>query len=523
MYVLLNPSAKLNEQDIANIRDFVHPEIYSHFNNMDYSFAYKHIVMFNSMLNSYTNYFPNEESTETCKQDILNIWKCTYDLLNNEFYFKVDEKNDVYLCNKSVWNGGHAARLRKHIIVEYLKGYMEKSIEKINFFSEIILDTITVYFKDSMFSYAKLEHFNYDMRLLNPIAKWQLRCMIFDAIKYSKKTQKEIALMYHVSERSVRNLYKKFKENNFLTYSDLMEKKHGPEKDFYKKIPEHIFHALLLALSKSPSLYKLKESSWTATAIQEFLKKEYGLELTLSYVYYFVHRMYLTSKVGKRCNPKQDKEEVRKFIYETYPALVQEALKNGEIILFGDETHVQQGYGIRSYAPKGKRSLIVYHQANRHTDRSLFTVIGLNGYYRIFCIPGTIDSGSFIDFLKTIKKDNPGKKILLFVDNCYIHKSKKLLKWLNDGRSNKGIIRVVWLPKYSPEINPVEYFNNYFKNELKKPAGCSSKDVIQSVYDFINDFDDMSNEKKEELIKSFFKGPGCLYTFETYIKFSEAS
>ena len=52
--------------------------------------------------------------------------------------------------------------------------------------------------------------------------------------------------------------------------------------------------------------------------------------------------MYLTSKVGKRCNPKQDKEEVRKFIYETYPALVQEALKNGEIILFGDETHVQQ-------------------------------------------------------------------------------------------------------------------------------------------------------------------------------------
>ena len=199
-----------------------------------------------------------------------------------------------------------------------------------------------------------------------------------------------------------------------------------------------------------------------------------------------------------------------------------EALKNGEIIIFGDEVHVQQGHGIRSYARKGKRSIIVYHQANKHTDRTVFTVLGLNGFSRIFCLPGPFDSGYIIDCLKKLKSENEGVKFLLILDNAHVHTSSKVKKWSNRKNGGRGFIRIAWLPEYSPEINPVEYFNNYLKSYLKRFAASSSEEVIDIVYTFIADFREKDPKEKSELVKKFFNSRDCRFTIETYEKMRKA-
>ncbi|MER5175819.1 MAG: transposase [Candidatus Nitrosocosmicus sp.] len=57
-----------------------------------------------------------------------------------------------------------------------------------------------------------------------------------------------------------------------------------------------------------------------------------------------------------------------------------------------------------------------------------------------------------MDYLKQIKK-RLGKKVIMFTDRARQHQSKKVQKYLKD---NKDSLRIVYLPKGSPEFNAVE-------------------------------------------------------------------
>lgn len=91
---------------------------------------------------------------------------------------------------------------------------------------------------------------------------------------------------------------------------------------------------------------------------------------------------------------------------------------------------------------------------------------------------GNFDSDVFIAYLELlIKEKYNGVKILLILDNASPHKSKKVKKWLKE---NNNKIKLLYLPPYSPQLNPKEIIwkdirekkthNKYFNNmtALKK-------------------------------------------------------
>ena len=59
---------------------------------------------------------------------------------------------------------------------------------------------------------------------------------------------------------------------------------------------------------------------------------------------------------------------------------------------------------------------------------------------------------TFLDYLKQIKK-KLGKKVILFTDRARQHQSNKVQKYLEE---NKDSVRILYLPKGSPEFNAVE-------------------------------------------------------------------
>jgi len=64
------------------------------------------------------------------------------------------------------------------------------------------------------------------------------------------------------------------------------------------------------------------------------------------------------------------------------------------------------------------------------------------------------DSDTFIYYLKwLIKEKETKKKLLLIVDNSSTHKSKKVIKFLEN---KKHKIELLFLPPYSPDLNPIE-------------------------------------------------------------------
>jgi len=70
-------------------------------------------------------------------------------------------------------------------------------------------------------------------------------------------------------------------------------------------------------------------------------------------------------------------------------------------------------------------------------------------------------TNSFCSFLVKIRRKNPEKKIAIVLDNFRSHKTKKA-----QILAKKLKIILVFLPPYSPDLNPIEYIWKSLKRAI---------------------------------------------------------
>jgi transposase len=80
---------------------------------------------------------------------------------------------------------------------------------------------------------------------------------------------------------------------------------------------------------------------------------------------------------------------------------------------------------------------------------------------------------SFLLLLHKIEKLYPNEKILLMMDNSTVHHDKRVARFF-DKRSN---MKLLFMPSYSPNINPQEYLNQYLRDKLLN--NCNFKSIKQ--------------------------------------------
>ncbi len=86
------------------------------------------------------------------------------------------------------------------------------------------------------------------------------------------------------------------------------------------------------------------------------------------------------------------------------------------------------------------------------------------------------------EFLRDIRASNIGKKIIVILDNFRSHKAKDTLDF-----AMQNDIELVFLPPYSPDLNPIEFI---WKN-MKRVVSCS----------FVHDIDHLKNLIVNEFIE----------------------
>ena len=80
-------------------------------------------------------------------------------------------------------------------------------------------------------------------------------------------------------------------------------------------------------------------------------------------------------------------------------------------------------------------------------------------------------------FLQNIRKSNPFGPIVIEVDNAKIHHAKMVT-----ALAEMLDIHFVFLPPYSPKLNPIEYANKDLKRELAKKLNFEEMvDVCEST------------------------------------------
>jgi len=96
---------------------------------------------------------------------------------------------------------------------------------------------------------------------------------------------------------------------------------------------------------------------------------------------------------------------------------------------------------------------IVLHAPTRK-GVSIFGAVQIKTGKLVTSLTPKFDAETFQEFLKClVSTQYRGVKLYVILDNARYHHAKLLSPWLED---NKDKIELVFLPPYSPELNPIE-------------------------------------------------------------------
>jgi len=132
-------------------------------------------------------------------------------------------------------------------------------------------------------------------------------------------------------------------------------------------------------------------------------------------------------------------------------------------IVFLDESSINIGmtrlYG-RAY---GEQRVIDYVPDVRFDRLSVLSSMRLDGTLVPLTYSGTLDGTLFLTYIKECLAPTLNVGDIVIMDNASAHKVKGVV----DAIEEKGAY-VLWLPTYSPDLNPVEQLWSKIKSHLRK-------------------------------------------------------
>lgn len=257
----------------------------------------------------------------------------------------------------------------------------------------------------------------------------------------------------------------------------------------------------LLAANR-PDQLGVKAPLWTRRAVAELILKEFGVTVAERTVGTYLRRWGFTPQKPRRKARKQDPAEVKEWLETTFPEVKARAEREGAEIWFADETGVDtdEARG-RGYAPKGATP-----EKGVSGDRgrvNALSAITAQGEVEFLTYRGTLTSAVFLTFL-TALVSGASRKLVLVVDRLKAHVSDEVLDWLADHQQE---IVLVVLPRYAPELNPVEYLNNDLKGNVHAqglPSGV--EELREHVKGFLEKLRSLPSR-----VASFFCHPAVQY------------
>lgn len=121
-----------------------------------------------------------------------------------------------------------------------------------------------------------------------------------------------------------------------------------------------------------------------------------------------------------------------------------------EVHLHPTLTKVWTLRGVRPIVPAAgsNQRLCIYGAMNYRTGQSHYLV------------HPTKNAQQFGEFLRQLLEANSERRLVLVIDNASYHRTGRILQLLDDHADH---VMVVWLPRYSPELNLIEGLWGYLK------------------------------------------------------------
>ena len=196
-----------------------------------------------------------------------------------------------------------------------------------------------------------------------------------------------------------------------------------------------------------------------AKAVVAHIKQQYGVCYSVSGVTDLLHRLGFSYKKPTHVPGKQDPAQQQAFV-EEYERIKADKGEN-DPLYFADATHPHHNsipsYGwIKTGREKALKANCGRQRLNINGAIDIETLEPVTGFY------DTINAQAAIDLFDRIEAKHPdADTIYIIVDNARYYRSC-LLKEHVEGTK----IKLIFLPPYSPNLNPIERYWKFFKKKV---------------------------------------------------------
>ncbi len=145
-------------------------------------------------------------------------------------------------------------------------------------------------------------------------------------------------------------------------------------------------------------------------------------------------------------------------------------------LVFVDESGMHTSMDrLRSRAPRGLRAYGKVPR-NRGKNTTLIASMSLSGMGEAMCIEGATDSEAFEVYVEHFLAPSLSEGQVVVLDNLGAHRPKRIRELIEDRGAE-----LVYLPSYSPDLNPIEEAFSKIKNILRKLAARTHEALLEAM------------------------------------------
>lgn len=276
-----------------------------------------------------------------------------------------------------------------------------------------------------------------------------LRWRIVWAYLTHSLTLSELADLFSVSERTIRRYVQLFYQTGDVEPSD--GGKHGPQK----LLGDHEQLIILRMILSRPGIY-LHE-------VQTSLHEKFGVVISLPTICRTLQHMGCTRQTMHHVAIQRSDELRARFMAEV-------SVYDPMMLVWLDETGCDRRNTIRKYGysirglPLSDHRLLV-----RGVRYTAIPVVSLEGIHDVYLKEGTMNGDCFVKFVRNCLLpvlqpfNGVNSRSVVILDNASIHHVEQVEDLIETQAGSK----LIYLPPYSPDLNPVEGVFSQIKSIMK--------------------------------------------------------
>ncbi len=336
-----------------------------------------------------------------------------------------------------------------------------------------------------------------DARSLSPVAQAALRQRGVRAV-LAGETQVEVACLLGVTQQAVYLWMRRYRRDGAAA---LRARKRGRPAGG-QLVPHQAATIVRLITDRCPDQLKMPFYLWTREAVRDLIARRFGIRLSVWTVGRSLRRWGFSPQKPVRRAYEQDPAAVRRWLTKEYPAIRARAKREGATIFWGDETGMRSDHQAgRSWGRRGRTPVIP--GTGQRFRCNMISAITNRGKLAFMVFDGRFTAVVFVGFLRRLVR-HAGRKVFFIVDAHPVHVAAYVERWVKRHRRQ---IRLVFLPGYSPELNPDELLNQDVKsNAVGRKRPRDKEELIGNVRRFLR-----STQRRPQKVRSYFRHPNAHY------------